>query len=168
VITNGVGTEKLKVGETKTNTVLSMYGKHYKFICGIKTNEESSIMYYVERYTYLKNGLSFISHAYPNDRENALIENIIFAKPCEAKTTDGIVLGVDTRESIISKYGMPDSENTYRNISKYGDLKGKTTHTITATLIHYKKKGISFEIDSITGKLTEIEVYRPNGTPYNY
>ena len=152
IITKGVGTDNLKVDKTKVKTALALLGKNDKFTEGIIDGNNFAI--HINRYIYTKLGLTIISHVYEpkgEDLENAIIDNIIFEKPSNSKTIDNIVLGVDSKENIISKYGQPDSDRTYADV----------------TYLHYKKNGISFNLDSKTKKLSAIEVYKPNGNPDN-
>lgn len=146
VITPGVGTDKLIVGKTKVESAFALLGKNDRFTEGVAEGVDFAI--HINRYIYTKLGVTIISHIYEPkglDLNNAIIDNIIFEAPSNSRTIDNIVLGVATRENIIKKYGQPDNDKTYSNINQ----------------LHYRKRGISFQVDSKTKKLLSIEIYQP-------
>jgi hypothetical protein len=148
LVTPGVGTETLQVGHTKISKALQILGKNDKFTEGIIDGTNYAI--HINRYIYTKLGLTIISHTYEQngeDLDNALIDNIQFESPASVTLNNGVKLGVDTYETIITKFGNPDTEREY-----------KFTH-----LLFYDKKGISFTTDKATKKIIKIEVYKVSG-----
>lgn len=147
-VTPGVGTPNLKVGHTKVSKALQILGKNDKFTEGIIDGTNFAI--HINRYIYSKLGLTIISHTYEpkgEDLDNAVIDNIQFENPASVTLKIGVKLGKDTYDTIIAKFGTPDSNREY-----------KYTH-----LLFYDKKGISFKTDKKTKKIIKIEVYKIGG-----
>ena len=148
VVTPGVGTNTLKVGQTKVSKALQILGKNDKFTEGIIDGTNYAI--HINRYIYTKLGLTIISHTYEpkgEDLDNAVIDNIQFESPASVTLNNGVKLGTDTYDTLIAKFGKPDSKREY-----------KFTH-----LLFYDKKGISFTTDNATKKIIKIEVHKIGG-----
>jgi len=159
-ITPGVGTEKLKVGDTNLDAVVTLLGTDYHVQETIVYDDKRERSQVEFRCTF-KQGISVFFYALrdkdapPQLTHNAVMENIIFQSPSLSKTVQNFALNISSKEDIILKYGQPERLEDATRRSNYD--------TILLNYIHYPKKGISFEINMNINKLSAIEVYKPKG-----
>jgi hypothetical protein len=153
VIRPGIGSDKLFIGQ-RIKDVFVLLGKNDKFTEGI-TDYDNRDAVHTNRYIYSKLGLTFVTNTDESKGQNlekATVDNILFQFPAAATVKDGITLGQDTKEKIVSVFGRQDADQ-----DSYADI----------LYFHYRKKGISFGVDSKTKKVTTIEVYKKNNYPDN-
>jgi hypothetical protein len=149
IIEPGKGTNQLLIGKTKITSAFTLLGKNdslsRKIIDGI---DSSFVVYY---YVYNKLGLTIISPSIVEhkgeDLNNSYIQSIYFTSPAKVKTTNGIVLNKSTLEEVLRSFDKPDDQDRYADV----------------TILHYRKRGISFIIEKELNIVTGIEVYEENG-----
>ncbi|MEO6453305.1 MAG: hypothetical protein ABIN97_04500 [Ginsengibacter sp.] len=149
VIYPGKGTNQLNIGTSKITSAFDLLGKNDTLEKKIIDGMDSAFVIYSYIYTNLS--LTIISSAIfepkGEDLDKSLIENIYFSTSAKAKTSNGIVMNKSTLEEVLEVFGKPDNQDEYADV----------------TILHYRKKGISFIIEKAVNTVTGIEVYKENG-----
>ena len=149
IIMPGKGTNQLHIGTSKITSAFSLLGKNDK--SGKKIIDGLDSAWAVYNYEYTKLGLkiigSTINESKGEDLGNSIIESIYFTAPAKAKTNNGVTLNKSTLEEVKKIFGEPDVQDGYADV----------------TILHYRKKGISFIIEKAINSVTGIEVYKENG-----
>ncbi len=149
IIEPGRGTNQLYIGTTKITSAFALLGKNDTLSEKIIDGIDSAFVIY--NYEYIKLGLTIISpsivESKGQDLDNSLIQSIYFNTLAKAKTINGIVLNKSTLEEVLQLFNKPDDQDRYADV----------------TILHYRKRGISFIIENALNSVTGIEVYKENG-----